>query len=165
MPLDTLTRVQWYECTDPITFSLGNEWEHNNPPQSSSPPRFVQEAAGLASNQHFNLTSWHHQFTVSLSSFVCTHGFRSIYRSLSPLTWMKLFQLIQLLLYSLHFFLFFNGSAQADAWFFLVISASAMQGYPSLTWSFYNCCLSGCLNCRLFPSIGLFPPIFQRHFC
>lgn len=64
----------------------------------------------------------------------------------------------------IHFtFSFFCGSAQADACF-LVISASAMQSYPSLTWSFYNCCLSGCLNCRLFPALACFPWYFKAMF-
>ncbi len=47
-----------------------NEWEQDNPLQSSSPSLFVQEAVGLASNQHFNLASWHYQFTDRQVSFV-----------------------------------------------------------------------------------------------
>lgn len=47
-----------------------NEWEQDNPPQSSSPSLFVQEAEGPSSNQHFNLASWHYQFTDRLVSFV-----------------------------------------------------------------------------------------------
>lgn len=35
---------------------------------------FVQEAAGMAPNQHFNLPSWHNQFTHWLNSFVSLPG-------------------------------------------------------------------------------------------
>lgn len=57
-----------------VTKESSNEWEQDNPPQSSSPSFFVQEAVGTAANQHFNLASWHYQFTDRLDSFCALSG-------------------------------------------------------------------------------------------
>ena len=61
-----------------------NEWEQDNPPQSSSPSLFVQEAVSSASNHRLNLASWHCQFTDRLDPFVCSHGFFSFLKVLAP---------------------------------------------------------------------------------
>lgn len=133
-------------------------------PASSSPRLFVQEATGLTSNQHFNLASWHHQSTVGLSSFVCTHGFRSIYRSLSPLTWMKLFQFIQLLLYSLHLFLFF-GALLKQMCVFRSLQRVPCKATPLWLDPFITVVSPAVWTVGFFPGTGLFPPIFQGHVC
>lgn len=72
---------------DPITLCLQGKRAavsggRDNPPQSAAPsPSFLQGALGLVSNQHFNLASWHFQFTIRLVSFVSSHRFTSILRS------------------------------------------------------------------------------------